>query len=62
MAHPVNLSLGVHVAGKVVCQQEPVIALGHVIDVVHQPLEVLRLPKGAISDPAGPQQALDRQL
>ena len=52
MPHLVYLLLGIHVAGKVICKQEPVIALGHVIDIVHQALEVLSFTKGAISDAA----------
>ena len=52
MPHLVYLLLGIHVAGKVICKQEPVIALGHVIDIVHQALEILRFTKGAISDAA----------
>lgn len=52
MPHLVYLLLGIHVAGKVICKQEPVIALGHVVDVVHQALEVLSFTKGAISDTA----------
>ena len=52
MTHLVYLLLGIHVAGKVICKQEPVIALGHVIDIVHQALEVLGFTKGAVSDAA----------
>lgn len=48
----VHLILSFHVASKVVGQQEPVIALGHVIHVVHQVLEVLSMAKGTISDSA----------
>ena len=33
-------------------KKKPVIALGHVIDIVHQALEVLSFTKGAISDAA----------
>ena len=52
-SHLVHLILGFHVASKVISQQEPIIALGHVIDIVHKVLEVLSMAKGAISDPAG---------
>lgn len=52
-SHLVHLILGFHVASKVIGQQEPIIALGHVINVVHKVLEVLSMAKGAISDPAG---------
>ena len=52
MAHLVYLLLSVHVAGKVICQEEPIIARGHVIHIVHQALEILSITKGAISDSA----------
>ena len=43
--------LGSHVGGEVVGDQEPVVAgLGHVVHAVHQGLEVLHLPKHAVSD------------
>ncbi len=56
----VHLLLSLHVAGKVICNQEPVIALGHVIDIVHQILEVLSLSKCAVSDPAGTHYSQDQ--
>ena len=58
----VHLLLSLHVAGKVVCNQEPVIALGHVIDIVHQILEVLSVSKCAVSDPAGTHYSQDQVL
>jgi len=56
----VHLLLSLHVASKVVCNQEPVIALGHVIDIVHQILEVLSLSKCAVSNPAGTHYSQDQ--
>jgi len=48
----VHLLLSLHVAGKVICNQEPVI--------VHQILEVLSLSKCAVSDPAGTHYSQDQ--
>ena len=56
----VHLLLSLHVAGKIICNQEPVIALGHVVDIVHQILEVLSISKCAVSDPAGTQCSQDQ--
>lgn len=51
-SHLVHLILCPHVASKIIGKQEPVIALGHVIDIVHQVFEVLSMAEFAISDPA----------
>ncbi len=54
----VHLLLSIHVAGKVICNQEPVVALGHVVHIIHQVLEIHSIAKSAVSDPASEQQLL----